>query len=378
MTNPNNLPAHSPIGASSMDRWSICPGSVRLSVGIPKKTSVYAEEGTLAHDIAAKILEQTGQFNLEDREMHEAIAVYVTEVREKAKDADAFLVEHRFDLSKIHNGLYGTADAVIFNTKESTLYVYDFKYGAGIPVEVERNQQLMYYGLGALLSTGFLCRDVELVIVQPRCFHSDGPIRRWRFPSVELLDFAADLKAAALRTEDPNAPLVPGDHCGFCPASSVCPALHAKALAVAKEEFSPSFSYDENKLAKTLEWLPVLEDWIKNVREFAYREAQHGRIPPGFKLVNKVARRKWRDPEQAMQTALANKQLGLVETCIKSITECEKVLGKKGFNEMFAEAVVSESSGLTLVHNSDKRPAHDPKTQFTKVETTEQVIDLLK
>ena len=50
----------------------------------------------------------------------------------------------------------------------------------------------------------------------------------------ELIDYA---KA----TEDPHAPLVPGDHCRFCPAggAGICPALKDKANAVAAQVFAP-------------------------------------------------------------------------------------------------------------------------------------------
>jgi len=47
---------HSPIGASSMHRWSVCPGSVRLSSNVPSVSSSYADEGTEAHAWLAKVI----------------------------------------------------------------------------------------------------------------------------------------------------------------------------------------------------------------------------------------------------------------------------------------------------------------------------------
>lgn len=352
-------PAHSRIGASSMHRWAACPGSVKLSENIPPKTSKYAEEGTLAHDLAAKILSHQALAGAAiTEEMLEAVQVYTTAVFEAADEYpdNKLLVEHRFDLSSIHPGLFGTADAVVFNPTRSLLQVFDYKHGQGIAVGVEENEQLMYYGLGALLSTGFKCRNVELIIVQPRCMHPDGPIRRWLFDSFLLLDFAADLKKFAEATEKPNAPLVPGDHCRFCPAAGVCPAIHSKAIALAQEEFSPAFSYDPEKLSKTLEMLDVIETWAKNVREFAYNEAEHGRCPPGWKLVEKRPTRKWTDEELVMREIQKNKLLNLVETSVKSVAQAEKVLGKELFKEILESYVTKTSSGLALVHASDKRP----------------------
>ncbi len=351
---------HSPIGASSMYRWSKCPGSVKLSVGIESKSSSYAEEGTLAHDIAAGVLMGDAYPNDCTEEMKEAIEVYVQLVKEEAKTAakEGCLIEKAFDLGTIHPGLYGTADCVIFDDKAKTLKVIDYKHGAGIPVEVENNLQLLYYGLGALLSTKFPADRVELIVCQPRCEHPDGPIRRWSIETMAMFNFIGQLKNAAEKTEDPNAPLVPGDHCRFCPASGVCPSLQEKALAMAKEEFAPAKSYDPNRLSQILEWLPRLEAWAKNVREFAYREAEHGRTPPGYKLVQKRATRKWKnetEAEKAIEKFYRLSHHDFHDTKIKSPAAFEKLVGKKDF-KLIEDQIEKVSSGNTLVPESDKRP----------------------
>ena len=118
------------------------------------------------------------------------------------------------------------------------LSVIDLKYGAGVPVEVEDNPQLLYYGLGALLANKqWKPHEVEVVIVQPRCPHPDGPVRSQVLQVVDLLEFAADLVEAVKRTEEASeqhatldtlnwmrAYLNPGDHCRWCPAAAICPS----------------------------------------------------------------------------------------------------------------------------------------------------------
>lgn len=352
-----------------MYRWATCPASVRLSAGIESRSSKYAEEGTAAHDLAAKILlDPNTDVSTVDPEMLLAVRVYVNAVLETPGEKK--LIEHRFDLSSIHPGLFGTCDAIIFDERNKTLRVYDYKHGAGIPVEVvedgEPNSQLAYYGLGALLSTGFLAEFVELVIVQPRCPHPDGPIRRHSFPSFELLDFAADLKEAALKTEDENAPIIPGDHCRFCPANAICPGVKNKAQILAKMAFSPVepvaggavTPYDPAKLSEALEWLPVLEAWVRNVRDFAYSEATSGKVIPGWKLVEKRKTRKWADENRAAE--FLSKEFPssvelLFERSLKSPAQIEKVLHKKQ-HEKFESLIVSQSSGTTLVPATDARP----------------------
>ena len=74
---------HSKIGASSMYRWSKCPGSVRLCEGIVAPQSKYAEEGTKAHEIAASWLnhypQRPGEEALDD-DTKSAVHTYVETV----------------------------------------------------------------------------------------------------------------------------------------------------------------------------------------------------------------------------------------------------------------------------------------------------------
>jgi hypothetical protein len=360
--------AHSIIGASSMHRWANCPGSVRLCKDIPPSSSSYADEGTDAHTLGANILLGIQPTKPAPSEMYDAVKVWVDLVNDiKAKHPDAVvLIEHRFDLSKVHPGLFGTADTVVYIPSLKLLHVIDYKHGAGIYVDVMENEQLMYYGLGALLSLGVAVSEVELVIVQPRCEFGDA-VRRWRFNAIDLIDFRADLIAAAKRTEDPLAALAPGDWCRFCPAKAICPELSRRAQIAAKEEFSPTKAYSIERLGELLTWIPQLESWIKGVREFAYREAEHGRAAPGWKLVKKRATRKWINEDAV--TKLAEKiDPELVERVVspKSPAQMEKALSKEMFKNNFAHHVIAESSGLTLVPENDPREAvHlDAKSQF--------------
>ena len=192
---------HSQIGASSYYRWRECPGSVRLCKDVPNISSVYAEEGTKAHELAASVLEMGEWPKTFDEEMGEAVQVYVQAVIDDVESISfpRVYIEHKFDLSAIHPGLYGTADCVIYDEVKKHLIVYDYKHGAGIPVDVANNDQLMYYGLGALLSLGIACEKVTLKIAQPRCYHKDGPVREWSFLPIEILDYAADLKENAMK-----------------------------------------------------------------------------------------------------------------------------------------------------------------------------------
>lgn len=362
---------HSQIGASSMHRWSICAGSVRLASTVENRSSAYAAEGTVAHELAAEGLlgrapdSQLGTVRncegfeiMVTQEMIDAVKLYLSVVEADRGQDDVLHVEQKFDLSKVYPGLFGTADAVIWKPAQKLLIVKDFKYGAGVPVDVKANPQLLYYALGALVQLGYPARTVRTDIVQPRCPHPDGPVRSETIDAIDLLDFATDLIDYAKATEDENAPLVPGEHCRFCPAAGICPELHAKAQNSAVEIFSDTAPYDPKRLAETLGWLPTLEAWIKSVREFAYAEAEAGRTPPGWKLVAKRAVRRWRS-----EGAAALELDGLVKAdelyeprALKSPAQIERLLPKDQ-RKILEELTTKESSGHTLAPDSDSRPA---------------------
>lgn len=401
------LPAHSKIGASSSKRWLACPGSIALSAGIPNRGSQYAMEGTAAHELAEMCLidELDAQYfvatnhviTVHDngaeypfpvtQEMADAVQVYLDFVR----DGEPFdtLVEVKFHLKDLHEGLFGTADCVQWFADEAKLRVIDYKHGQGTPVEAEGNPQGMYYALGALTTLRFPARVVEIVIVQPRCPHGAGPIRSWTIGVDQLLDWQADLldgvKRVELATEAHGRVcddteqawfagqfLASGDHCKFCPASAVpgrCSAIAEKQQALARVEFAPMVDYDPAKLAQALLDIPMVEQRIKAIREFAYAEAEAGRCPPGWKLVEKRATRKWREVSEVLGGLrdVLPAEVGaddLYEPAkLKSPAQIEKLLPKDQ-RAILAELTVKESSGHTLAPAEDKRAAVKQSAQL--------------
>ena len=132
--------------------------------------------------------------------------------------------------------------------------------------------------------------------------------------------------------------------------------------------FAPGLPYDAKALAETLDFLPILEGWIKNTREFAYGEAEKGEAIPSWKLVEKRATRKWRDEEVTVKF-LPKLGVGLDQLFEKKLitpAAAEKLLTKEQ-RALLDELCVKESSGHTLVHASDKREAIkvDAKSAFT-------------
>lgn len=366
------LEIHSPTGASSMHRWEACPGSIRLCKGLPNVSSAYADEGTRAHAILANFL-TLGEFPKDaDAETCKAVMVFIDAVFQDersglAKDGVKKWVEHGFDLSALHAGLYGTADYVAYYPTAKLLQVWDYKHGQGIPVEPKENEQLMYYGLGALLTLEMPegVQNVELIIGQPRREHKDGPIRRWTTTAKYLTGpFADRLVLAKKATEHPNAILKAGDHCRFCPAgrAGVCSEIHNKALRLAQNEFATPptgemTGYDAKKFAEILDWLPTFSAWVTSMEEFAELELKAGRGIPGYKLVQTKGHRKWKPGLEvdALSLELGVNPDQLIEEKLISPAQVEKLLGKKE-RPLLDQLTTTGSGGVTIAKADDPRP----------------------
>ena len=370
------LSAHSDTSASSMDRWGPdgCPGSVKLCKTMPNQTSAYAEEGTRAHALAEQRL-KLGQWpkNLPDypQEMVDAVSVYVDYIDKKMKKLSGHpksrrLLEHKFHVPKLHEGFRGTSDALIYDGELEHLDVIDYKHGAGVPVSPEENLQLMYYGIGAMMTLGSPVKSVTLTIIQPR-YSTEEAIKSWDIDPETLREFSVVVLDAIKATEDPKAPLVTGDHCRWCSAKPICPTLRKEAEIAMKEEFALAAlpKLDQDTLGELLSKLETVEDWAKGVREFAYQQAKLGQAPTGYKLVPKIARRQWVDPIMAakkFETAINSSIVRdlMTDPELKSPAQVEKILGKSQ-KELIDSLTVSISSGDTLVPETDKRQAVDKK-----------------
>lgn len=375
---------HSHLGASSSYRWMACPGSVALSKDVPRKDTVFSKEGTAAHKLG-EIAYEAGMHpsnwlgeKIEDVEvtnnMVDAVAIYVDYLRDLAILDNELRLEHKFDLSKLNPPapMFGTSDCTCYNPLEFKLIVADYKHGAGVAVEVENNSQLMYYALGAMLEIGKKKKieEIEMVIIQPRAQHRDGPIRKWSCTRQDILKFASDLIAAAKETMKPEADLHAGKHCRFCPAQPRCPALHHETKEIAKLEFADSAPLVDPRLLSAeqvsyiLERADLIEDWVRSIRVHVQSELESGKNIPGWKLVQKRALRSWNNQTEVIQWAekIGLDKEELYDYKMKSPAALEKVVGKKDLPKDLYSAV---SSGYTLA------PASDPRTAITNVAADE-------
>ena len=187
--------AHALLSASSSKQWIHCPPSVRLQESFPNESSIYAVEGTFAHEVCEykvrKYLHervkrpQSEEFYTEEIDaITDVYAEFVITIIEEMKRNGCeplVLVEERVDYSHIAPSGFGTADMLIVGRDDQgkgLLHVCDFKTGQGVFVDADHNSQMMLYALGGLAAYGYIyeIETVRMRISQPL----NAAVRSWR------------------------------------------------------------------------------------------------------------------------------------------------------------------------------------------------------
>lgn len=371
--------SHARLSASGSKRWLACTPSVKLEEKFKDRgISVFAQEGTLAHEFADYALrffndeitegrykEATDKLKKHDlfkREMPTEVDKYVTYVMEQMAEArktvpDAkLMVEERLDFSHIVKNGFGTGDATIVSDNE--MEVIDLKYGKGVRVDAENNSQLMLYGLGALRANELIydITTVKLTIVQPRL----NSISSWSISTEDLEKWAEDIvKPKAALAYEGKGEQVAGDHCRWCKAKAKCRAFADLNNQLAKLDFKLPELLTDEELITVYEGLPRLTDWANSIAAYLLDEAKQGNPIKGYKLVEGRSSRKWTDTDKVADVLLAEqfKEEEIYNTKLKGIGDISNLMSKDDFDDKLGAFVVKPSGKPTLVPETDKRPA---------------------
>jgi hypothetical protein len=330
----------------------------------PKPSSVYADTGTLLHNVIADVLDGkatpqdflgavhadvTLDQDLIDNKLMPALAALNEIDPDKQMEYETEVIVGFGDLLP---GVFGSADIV--GRIGDTAYIVDWKFGDGVAVDVEENPQLMFYAAAAMRTPVAQwafegATKVELVIVQPPY------VKRWETTPRRIQLFEKELFAAVKVAQRPDAPLAQGEWCRWCAAKAICPIMTGSAE---RAMVSALMGLNVEDVSDYLKMADQLESWIKEVRVLAMQTLEAGLPVPGYKLVPKRAMRQWVDENKALA---AMRDMGLdakelTELTILSPAKAEKVL-KKYKLALPDDHVVSVSSGNTLASEDDPRPA---------------------
>ncbi len=268
---------------------------------------------------------------------------------------------------------------------EEAIEIVDFKYGAGVQVFAEDNEQTQFYGLGALEEYGVVgdFSYVTMTIHQPRMNH----VSEWSISTAQLLEFAAEAgeKASHARLAqsldfdaDPELLLDflnPGEkQCRFCSAKAACPALRAEitevvggSAAATLDEFADfvpetvDMQTGDNYLPIAMAKVELVEQWCKAVRAEVERRLLAGQQVDGYKLVEgKRGNRKWGSEEsvEALFKSFRLRQDEMYDFSLISPTKAEKLFKENPKRWAKVKDLITQNEGKPSVASAnDKRPA---------------------
>lgn len=411
------MSTHATLSPSSASRWLHCPGSVALHAQVEDTGSSFAAEGTAAHFLAEKCLTQgvnadsfidmvivvhdvgtdfevsllnriltnPSRFTVGD-EMAGYVQQYVDYVRSIPGE---LMVEQRLSISHLtgEENSFGTSDAVILAGDE--IVIVDLKYGRGVKVDAERNEQLAIYALAALNEFEFLgdFKRARLVIHQPRLSHVseweipiDGPTgngigslntfaEQVTIQAAKAIEFI-DMPPEFVKTDDLN----PAEKtCRWCGAKATCKALAKKVQDDVGAEFDAMPTADsieqrvataaDDTLAIKMAAVDLIEDWCKAVRAEVERRLFAGIPVAGYKLVEgRRGSRKWTNAEE-VEATMKSMRLKLEEMydfSLISPTTADKLhkagtIGPRQWPRL--QELITQSEGKpSVAPASDKRP----------------------
>lgn len=408
---------HAKLSPSAAKRWMNCPGSVHLIGDESSVAGPEAMRGTAAHKVIETMIigqqtdasfyrnwqilveQSTGDVKMYpagepipmddgwflfycDDTMVAGVQMYITEVeRVKARLFEAEVFSERFlNMSWLDPRLGGTADTTLV-PPDDWLHLFDYKNGR-ITVEVKDNEQFLNYSVG-LLHEHPDAPGVTVHLIQPNAIHEDGAIREESYTADEIKLFEIRMKEAADATDPPNAPLRAGDWCTFCPAKLRCPEFDSKIAEEAMMDFTeeppksvpildPDLSQDapgadeeyRAGLAQRAKWLPLIDQWARDLRAAIFHEIQNGRPIEGWKIVRGRSNRVWNivDNDEDGFVAVLAEEAGvepeaLYTRKLKSPAQVEKL--SKQAKKVVATLANKPPGKLALARSDDEREAVD-------------------
>lgn len=391
--------AHAKLSPSSAHRWSRCPGSVREELKYPDNSGPAALDGTRTHMllemclvmrmdpqmmVGQSIPDDEGSFTV-DQDRASRVKVAIDHIHDLG---GVVTTERPVDPSRLvgRDDLGGTVDVTV--TTGDTVHIIDYKDGI-TPVEAVENDQLIAYALGHLaeynlpINGDYPIKHMVLTIVQPKlALKGLPPITSWELSVESLLSRIGGLVIKAKATDDPDAPLVPGEkQCRFCKAKGGCSAVNTHVMdavgmfksidIVQQAAVTEPTEMSNDKLREVIEAAPLLRQLLEASEAEALRRMQMGQTIPGLKVVNGRGSRTWAHPEDEMATRL--KKIGipagaLYVTKLISPAQAEKLTWEKRDGtkmqvtdkmklQMERELIVKLAGKPTVASESDPRPA---------------------
>lgn len=354
---------HSPIGASSCERWVNCPASAVLS----QETTKAAATGTVAHSLAEEAYksgnwptylancrgdkrEQDGYTIEITPGMIDAVREYLCVLDGLQPDRSAWQLEKTIHLDDVDPEAFGTLDActLVNDSFGERWVVVDYKNGFNRVSE--ESPQLWYYALGLKPMTALY----QMVIVQPNAEGSDAV--RCHFVSRDtLLEFKGRLMQATSMWRRSPQHEVFGPWCKkYCPRAGYCQTYRENTLPPGMGETMLSHpvkppepgSLSEVELSTLLSNAEALQRWVKGVQSYCLGVLERGGSIPEWGISEIKGHRTWVDGAEAKVVELVGEAAWNAPT-LKSPAQIEKLFTKKERPDL-SDLVITPSRGYRL------------------------------
>lgn len=382
---------HALLSASGSHRWLECTPSACLEEKLPNKSSVYAEEGTFAHELAALIaMYFLGQISEKDYEnqlaelkkndyysydMHEHCVDYaklIVEKRDKLKELSkdgevTVMIEAQIKYDEWAPEGFGTADCLIL--AEGFLEVVDFKYGKGKRVDAFGNPQMRMYTLGSYQTYGLVynVENITMTIFQPRIANG---ITSDEITIEELLKWGNNVvKPRALLAFAGQGDFKPSSEtCKFCKAKASCRARAEENLKLF-DDAPDTLLLTPDEAGEILAKADDIENWLSELKEHVQQTLIEGKPVKGWKIVQGCSNRKYSDTDKVVKAMVA---AGYDEASLYKpkeligITQMEKDFGKKNVAKVLDGLLIKPAGKPTLAPADDSRPEYKPQEELLK------------
>lgn len=387
----HNDRAHAKLSASGSSRWLNCPGSVKAESKYGNDSTSYAQEGTLAHEIADLALKTKSNpmefagITLNElgittegydgnhkvaKDMCEYVQYYTDYVMSFVTKNSMLMCEQRVDFSYVVPDGFGTLDSSVIQFDENCIHIFDLKYGKRKVDAVNNTQGLMYL-IGLVWEFSPIIDDFKtfyIHICQPRVY--DGNTL-WQVDMEYLKSFIEQVKKKAQEALSDNAKRVAGEkQCEWCKHTPKC-VEHDEWLQTRSDLQFDDFSIGDQECADELsedtvfnrvKCLPEVEKYLKALKAHVADVLLSGKTFKGFKLIQGKSKRVWNENAESVLVEELTEEHAYNKKLI-GLTDAEKLLGKS-----VVDKLTDKSPGGPSVAFADSPKPEYKALEFDNVE----------
>lgn len=366
---------HAKWSPSQMPRLIRCPGSIDFIKYLEQKKTIPVDEETVYSSEGVWLHKQT-ELQLQDKPMSKELtgeqATAIDDCMDfyyelvKKHDLTWEQIESRVDLSNWGvNKCWGTAD-IKAGHKQETMHIIDWKFGQGVYVDINANEQLMTYLLGAVENPQKLDKlsEVWIHLAQPRLDN----FASYQCDVEELKGFVNVIKNAQAQ---PHLICAGEKQCFWCKAKNHCAEYEELVRDKASLIFSGQEKLKNNEIdMKHMIAIMRLENEFKRIFKSVKDELERldagGLRKQGLKRVAGRSFRQWANEKKVAEYLLNNyaddhEQL-FKPVELRTPAQIEKEFKGVKKDPKFQEMIYKPIGKPTIVSADDPRPDYTAET----------------